>query len=203
MTLPKKKSRTITVGEADYRWLVTVHDGLLNLTVESADANGQILIAYFDAYDLYVRDEKGEWRFKSQKMAIRPAHVRRIIEKSIEQGWQPSVRGLKPFKITEPEKLSDMPLPSPGDDESEGEFLKMAARQHLWSLMYDICMDINIRTRLENSDPQVRIPIPPGSASKLSLSFAAFKDSYNNNGNMVIGIECQTFPDLVEYYWWM
>src|SRR4029079_19162613 len=54
MTLPKKNSRTLTVDAARYRWLVSVHQVVLHLTVESADEPGQTLQAFFQPHDQFT-----------------------------------------------------------------------------------------------------------------------------------------------------
>ena len=47
MTLPRKKSHSIEVNGVRCRWMVTVHHGVLHLTVEHEGEPGQLLQVHF------------------------------------------------------------------------------------------------------------------------------------------------------------
>ena len=99
MALPKKKSRTLTVDETHYRWLVSMNHGVLHLTVEAAESAGQILQAFFEPHNQFKRRHDGRWLFHRQGRSIAPNHVARIIRHGLANGWQPFARGRKPMQI--------------------------------------------------------------------------------------------------------
>ncbi|QUY44187.1 hypothetical protein [Acaryochloris marina] len=51
MALPKKKSRSITVDYTQYRWMVSMLQHVLYLTIEAEDKPGQTFQALFEPHD--------------------------------------------------------------------------------------------------------------------------------------------------------
>jgi len=102
MTLPKKKSRSITVDDQTYRYLIAKRDTNLNLTVEAENAQSQ-LITFYVQYsspwlNFSVERVTGEKQPANEIESITPAFVRKVILFAIENGWQLGVKE-KPMQI--------------------------------------------------------------------------------------------------------
>ena len=77
MALAKKGSRTITVDETLYRWLVSAQDeGGLGLVVELAALPAQRMVTWFTHGDI-----------------ISPSVVEWAIKSALAQGWNPEKSG--------------------------------------------------------------------------------------------------------------
>jgi hypothetical protein len=99
MSLPKKGTRSIVVGEVAYRWRVD-YDGLhwyegylteLSFTIQSARGTGQVLRASIWCSRKQC-DPVGEVPFA-------PSFVRCLILIALAGGWRPLERGLPTFEI--------------------------------------------------------------------------------------------------------
>ncbi|MEH2095793.1 hypothetical protein [Nostoc sp.] len=86
MAWPKKGTRPITVNNITYRWTVKPDSGYIKLIVVREPQTGQRLTTMFP-YRLMVIP------------LIIPSVVRSVILLALEQGWQPTERGLKEFYI--------------------------------------------------------------------------------------------------------
>ena len=77
MALVKKGSRTITVGEIDYRWLVSAQDMEgLGLVIELAEKPRQRMVTWFEHGDV-----------------ISPSVVERCIKFALANDWHPESTG--------------------------------------------------------------------------------------------------------------
>lgn len=208
MTIPKKNSRSITIDDQQYRWVVSVRDNLLNLVVEATDDPGQRLQAYFQCRDLYVRGESGDWTYVAQKQSIRPSHVRRVVKAALKQGWQPNKKG-GPFIVRDAANVAQTIDTEEIDyrrveENAKKAYIKDIARDFLWTYMaLTLCMDATMNDKLTNCEPTERIEIADDKMRQLGLTFCAFKDSFTSEGRMVVGLQCNEFPEIVEHFWWM
>ncbi|MBE8997554.1 hypothetical protein IQ274_04820 [Nostoc sp. LEGE 12447] len=91
MAWPKKGTRPITVNNITYRWTVKPDSGYIKLIVVREPQTGQRLATIFP-YRLMVIP------------LIIPSVVRSVILLALEQGWQPTERGLKEFCIFDVDK---------------------------------------------------------------------------------------------------
>ncbi|MEH1887023.1 hypothetical protein [Nostoc sp.] len=91
MAWPKKGTRPITVNNIAYRWTVSPDSGYITLIVVREPQTGQRLAAIFP-YQLMIIP------------LIIPSLVRSVIFLALEQGWQPTERGLKEFCIFDVDK---------------------------------------------------------------------------------------------------
>ena len=203
MTLPKKNSRTLTVDAARYRWLVSVHHGVLHLTVESADEPGQTLQAFFQPHDQFKRKNDGQWSFHRQGRTITPETVARIIRHGIANGWEPRSPGKKPIQFHAWDTDKVTPAPS---REAVGEVpLKDVAIDQVGNLRFDLSLDPQWRKTLFESPPLQRFLLPEdylalsSRARQCGLRFAVFNDGWTDDGYVVFGIESVDFPDVVMY----
>lgn len=87
MALPKKGSRTIRVGDGDYRWIASGNDGWINLYIESKDTKGQLLKAKFDYHHRETKSTHGIGL--KQQFVVTPDIVRQTIELGKREGWNP------------------------------------------------------------------------------------------------------------------
>ncbi|QDV19212.1 hypothetical protein Pan153_38770 [Gimesia panareensis] len=209
MSIPRKGSRSLTVNDTTYRWVVSVHNNTVNLVVELDSAPGQRLLAYFECRDLYIRTETGEWRFHSQKQSIRPAHVKRLILHALNSGWKPQEKLGKPFTIRNAAQIAatidvEAIHSRQVSPDAQEAYIKEIARDFLESSMcLSLCMDFEMYDRLLESEPQTRFPIADDNLQQLGLTFAVFLDSTKADGRPVIALQCNEFPDVIEHYWWI
>ncbi len=91
MGLARKGSRTLTVGDVTYRWVVSPDDGFMVIVVERDEAPGQRMQAQVGYRD-------GDPAGRAQ---ITPAVVRRVIERALREGWTPDRSGRAPFKLSD------------------------------------------------------------------------------------------------------
>ncbi|RNB88334.1 hypothetical protein EDM59_04195 [Brevibacillus nitrificans] len=95
MTMSKKGTRRIVVGQESYRWAVSPASnskGLLVLTVEHTDYQGQLIRVYIesDRNEYWLEFPKVE---KLTARAIKPADVSEIISQAVSFGWDPKRKG--------------------------------------------------------------------------------------------------------------
>ena len=203
MALPKKNSRSITVDQTRYRWLVTMHQRVLNLTIEAEDEPGQTLQAFFQPHDQFKRKTGGEWAFYRQGRSLTPRDVSRIIRHGLANDWQPHSRGRKPirFYTWDAERIA----PSADATESDEVALRDVAIDQVSELRFDVSLDPHWRKTLFEADSFKRFAIPQdyvgirSEARECGLRFAAFNDGYTECGFVVFGIESVDFPDIVMY----
>jgi hypothetical protein len=96
MTLPKKGSRIIRVGDFNYRWMVSGNDGWIDLFIESETTNGQLLKAKFNYNQSEVKKTDGVGL--KQQFVVTPDIVKQIIELGKKEGWLPN-KTAKPFDL--------------------------------------------------------------------------------------------------------
>ena len=96
MGLARKGSRRIKVAGRDYRWVVSPDSGFLVMVAELDAEPGQRLEAQFEYSSAEAR---------GTSTALTPSTVRATIEQAREAGWQPTKRGLPPFKLRMPEHI--------------------------------------------------------------------------------------------------
>ncbi|MEH2375329.1 hypothetical protein [Nostoc sp.] len=90
MGLPKKGTRTISVDETTYQWVISNDSGYMWLIVEQKDTQGQRLCAGFRYHNTYLDDEAGDWRCVLQQRLISPSVVKSVILLALKRGWKPT-----------------------------------------------------------------------------------------------------------------
>jgi hypothetical protein len=106
MTLPKKKTRRITVEGIAYHWIAAPNDVYITLIVECADNPGQRLEAFFEYHDILLPAGEDVSRVVGQRRSVSPSSVRCIIQAALGRGYQPSRRGLAPFRVLDAEQIA-------------------------------------------------------------------------------------------------
>ncbi|MEH1944752.1 MAG: hypothetical protein V7L01_31680 [Nostoc sp.] len=96
MAWPKKGTSPITVNNITYRWTVRFDSGYIKLIVVREPQTGQRLATTFP-YRLMATTFP--YRLMMVNPLIIPSVVRSVILLALEQGWQPTKRGLKEFYI--------------------------------------------------------------------------------------------------------
>jgi hypothetical protein len=77
MTLARKGSRKIVVGETTYRWTIDANDAPgLGIVVEAAEDPAQKIVTWVDHGNI-----------------VTPAVVRHCILAALDEGWRPDQRG--------------------------------------------------------------------------------------------------------------
>jgi len=96
MTIPKKGSRRIQVGENHYRWVANGNDNTINVTVQLEQGKGQKLVAYFNYRNLWTPKGDSSFARKFQGRSVTPKSIELIMEWALKNGWEPGAQG-KPF----------------------------------------------------------------------------------------------------------
>jgi hypothetical protein len=109
--LAKRGTRRSVVGGVVYRWVVSPDDGYMVLVAELADEPGQRLEAYFRYQDVCEPEVVGVLRIVGQRRAIRPGVVLSVIQAALSRGWQPSQRGLPPFRVLDADQVAPVGEP--------------------------------------------------------------------------------------------
>ncbi|MEM9544111.1 MAG: hypothetical protein AAGA60_32080 [Cyanobacteria bacterium P01_E01_bin.42] len=202
MVLPRKKSRIILVNKIEYRWLVSMHDGILHLTIELSDCPGQILRAFFEPHPQFKRKLNGQWSFQRQGRSITPNIVTKIIGHGLANGWQPS-SPQKPFYIHTWDSETIVPkLIESADNEIP---LKDIAINQIDRLRFDVSLDPYWRKILFDAPPSQRFPLPDDYIGlsdlvrECGLRFSVFNDGWYDDGFVVFGIESLDFPTVIMY----
>lgn len=78
MAIPKKGSRLITIGNAVYRFLITIRSNKVEVIAELENSPAQRL-------HIITSLESGT--------AFTPAMMKRCIESALEKGWKPDQKG--------------------------------------------------------------------------------------------------------------
>ncbi len=93
MTMNKKSSREITVGEERYTYVISpAAKGLLALTIEHEEVKGQKI-------RLYIKSEINEFWVEFPYVEdlnlklIKPSEISLIIEEALFRGWTPKNKG--------------------------------------------------------------------------------------------------------------
>ncbi len=96
MTLTKKKSRPITVGDEKYRWLVSSREeGFLTLIAEKEENRGSVIEVKIksDINQFWVEFPNVE---ELDLKVVKPKDVELIIRQAKILGWVPDEKG-KPY----------------------------------------------------------------------------------------------------------
>lgn len=202
MTLPKKKSRTITVDSVSYRWLVGIVNHRIHLTIEANDQNGQVLQAHFEPHDQFKMQSSGGWTFKKQGRSIRPRDVEKVIHHALANGWQPN-EPLKPmfFNSWQTEGL----IPHKLQNGPNLVALCDIASEQVSDLKFDLSTDPEWRKILFDSQPHITHPIPNSyfgisdESRNRNLHYHVFNDGYTDDGFIVFGIQSVEFPHIAAY----
>ncbi len=103
MTLPKKKSRPITVDEMNFRYAISTSridddsNFLLNLTVQTASGEGSLLkIEGMITRDFWLDFSELSNYSKEDYPMLYPSDISKIIKLALKNGWKPYKRG-KPY----------------------------------------------------------------------------------------------------------
>ena len=111
MTLPKKKSRLITIDTTKYHWLVGPNDGYNVFVAEKVGIKGRKIEIYFDTDINKFWVEFPHVQDLNLKI-IKPRDAALIIRQAINQGWNPDEKGepivfdLKSEKLIKRQKAS-------------------------------------------------------------------------------------------------
>lgn len=203
MALPRKGSRIINVNGVEYRWLVTVHDATLHVTIELAKTPGQLLQACFSPFDVMKRNNEGHWRQVRQGRSITSSDIRFVILHGLKSGWTPSGprRKIVKFWSCQIERLDRVAV-----DLSPNEILaKELASDQISDLQYDLSLDSSWRKILFAAPVAQRFAIPQNyfairaECREHNLHFAAFNDGWAGTSSVVFGITSVEFPELVAY----
>jgi len=182
---------------------------LLTLAIESKDGSGQKLLTYFDSSNAYIKDKTNQWIFVKQCRTIRPSFVRKLILKTLENGWQPNSRLLPPFVIAKsPTLISSV-------DKEELPSNAIIPNELLGGYLLDILDEVSLcpkwRKIILESPFMKRYPAPtptPGFGKKedhqmvneAKLNFVVFNDGISPCNNwFVIGVQCVEFPEHAVY----
>ncbi|KAA3636890.1 MAG: hypothetical protein DWQ02_07530 [Bacteroidetes bacterium] len=92
MALSKKKSRLITVGDIQYRWLVSTNSGKNVFVAEQEGVKGCRMEAYFDRYKNKFAGP-GLLKSKDNLVIIKPGDTASIILQALDHGWTPEAKG--------------------------------------------------------------------------------------------------------------
>lgn len=92
MALSKKKSRLITIGESQYRWLVSSNSGKSVFVAEQEGVKGSRMEAYFERYKNKFASP-GLLKSKENLMIIKPGDAATIILQALDLGWIPKAKG--------------------------------------------------------------------------------------------------------------
>ena len=93
MTLPKKNSRIINLGEGSFRWVANGNDHGIDIYVELSENPGQLLYGIAD------------YEYKDRKqLPVSSAHIKSLIELGLSMGWEPE-RNKPTLKIDKSIKL--------------------------------------------------------------------------------------------------
>lgn len=92
MSLSKKKSRTIVVGNSTFRWVVSPDSGYGVFVAEKENFKGRKIEVYFDtdvdSYWLEFPDVEN-----LNLRVITPKDAASIISQALKLGWNPEERG--------------------------------------------------------------------------------------------------------------
>lgn len=123
-TLPKSKSRTITIdtpgGPHPFRWMVGSGKGRLIgmsgpglvLTVQANGPHGGLLQMHLFSKAYALQDDYNE-EHTGLKSTLHPKDVKKVIEYALKSGWDPNDKKQKgnPFKLKGPLDLEEYELP--------------------------------------------------------------------------------------------
>lgn len=107
MTISKKGSRKIVIGQESYRWVIAPSArGTFTLTVQHYAVKGQLL-------RVDIESEINEFWLEFPNVEtlnykiVMPAEIAFIINEAIQQGWKPREKGkLIRFKLSENKLVS-------------------------------------------------------------------------------------------------
>lgn len=107
MTISKKGSRKIVVGQEPYRWILTPSArGILTLTVQHDEVKGQLLRVDIESEINEFWVEFPNVESLNNKIVL-PAEIALIIQEAIRQGWNPREKGVfLRFKLSDNKLLS-------------------------------------------------------------------------------------------------
>lgn len=92
MTLSKKKSRSITVDNIEYRWAIAPFSHKIILVVELAQTKGQKLeVKVLSDIDSFWVEFPNVQDFNLK--VVTPKDVSRIIQQALLKGWKPNEKG--------------------------------------------------------------------------------------------------------------
>jgi hypothetical protein len=95
MTLSKRKSRKIVVGDEAYRWSASQDSGYMVLVVQKSSGQGKRLeVIISDDKNIVI--EKGSYSVEvggGSKLVITPRLVEKVITDALSVGWDPNERG--------------------------------------------------------------------------------------------------------------
>lgn len=92
MGLARKGSRTIRVGDTEYRWVVSPDDGFMRIVIETATEPGQRV-----SIQVGYGDKQGPLGVTVPTERITPALIARLIREAPALGWTPAETGTELF----------------------------------------------------------------------------------------------------------
>lgn len=198
MTLPKKKSRNIEIDSVKYRWLISKHNDVLHLSVETEENPQQLLQAFFEPHDAYEK-ENYHWLKISQGVSITPKLVKNVVKHALANGWQPNQKSDRVFTIHSWQTDAMISLPSLDVEKIR---VKDIAIQQVSDLRFDLSLDSHWRKILFDAKVGKKFVLPnsyPVLSKKvrdLSLKFAVYNAGYTNYGFIVFAIASVDFPNV-------
>lgn len=101
MSLSKRKSRIIVVGENQYRWSPAQDSGFIVLVVQDSSGNGKRLEVIISD-DQHIIIENGSYSIEigsTRSLIVQPKLVAQIITDALALGWNPKENG-KPVELS-------------------------------------------------------------------------------------------------------
>lgn len=223
MTLPKKKSRAITIDGEPYRWMVRATENELVLTV-AHDGGGQLLQSTLNKLNLFKEGMAGEWNFVRQGRNVTPSLVRTLVETAISQGWNSKATNSKPFTLhalvwrdesrIDPvqsiglDNWLDPPLRERAASNGLVTMAQLAQQETEW-MIHDLAWPCEYRNKVLNLPPGESLPIPTEwispAARDAGLTFrATFKGVLEESDRpaFVISSDQLNAQASFELMWW-
>jgi len=103
--MAKKKTRTITIDAAAYRWLVRPNNGYNVFVAEKEGIKGSRIEVYFDT-DINKMWVEFPYTDGLNLKVVKPKDVELIIRQALQAGWEPEVKSAPLFYDLKEDKLS-------------------------------------------------------------------------------------------------
>ena len=203
MSLPKRKSRVITIDSSEYRYLISNRNNILSLSVESSENSQQLLQAFFSPHDSYKQGKDKKWKKVKQGIAITPKTVRKIIEYGLTNGWQPNVKNTTAFELYT--WITDSLIPELLSLNSDEKRIKDIATEQIDDLRFDLSLDPDWRKKLFHANTNKKFVLSSDyfalsqEVRDCGLKFAVSNAGWTDDGFVVFQIESVDFPDLATY----
>ena len=223
MTIPKKKSRSISLDGESFRWMVRATENELVLTV-AHDDGGQLLQSTLNKLNLFREGAASGWEYVRQGRQITPSLVRQLMETALFQDWKPKEKISKPFILNalvwrddtrlEPiqsislDRWLDSPLRQRAATNGLMPVAQMAQEESEW-MIQDLAWPCEFREAVLRLSPGESLPVPQEwisqTARDAGLTFSAsFEGVQEDSGCPVLVIACEQYNALAGFQlmWW-